>query len=252
MPPTDYDSLSTSYWTERSAWVQELRRKIVERVEAAPGRTIPDDEDLIVGTGRRLELAVMFLDICGFSSRPAENAFEQDVLLRVLSLFFSEMVRIAEDYGGTVEKNTGDGLMAYFGSGGDPAASAAKRSVACALTMLASNDYLVRPILAASSVAPIQFRVGIDYGPVTIARLGAARRFNANVAIGTTANIACKLLNLAQPGEIIIGNSLRDKLPLDWQLLWTDRYEGASGWTYRLTGAPYSVFRYTGRWARLT
>jgi adenylate cyclase len=35
-------------------------------------------------------------------------------MLRVLNLYFSEMIKIAEEYGGTVEKNTGDGLMAYF------------------------------------------------------------------------------------------------------------------------------------------
>jgi len=35
-------------------------------------------------------------------------------MLRVLNLFFTEMIRIVEDYGGAVEKNTGDGLMAYF------------------------------------------------------------------------------------------------------------------------------------------
>ena len=36
------------------------------------------------------------------------------MLLAALNLFFSELVKVAEDYGGTVEKNTGDGLMAYF------------------------------------------------------------------------------------------------------------------------------------------
>jgi class 3 adenylate cyclase len=32
----------------------------------------------------------------------------------VLNLHCSEMTRVAEEYGGTVEKNTGDDLMAYF------------------------------------------------------------------------------------------------------------------------------------------
>ena len=39
----------------------------------------------------------------------------------MLSLFFSEMIRVVGDYGGTVEKNTGDGIMAYFAQGSDQA-----------------------------------------------------------------------------------------------------------------------------------
>jgi len=31
--------------------------------------------------------------------------------------FWVKWVKIAEDYGGVVEKNTGDGLMAYFNDG---------------------------------------------------------------------------------------------------------------------------------------
>lgn len=54
-------------------------------------------------------------------------------MLSALNLFFTEMMKIAEDYGG-VEKNTRDGLMAYFDDGMDVAAS--KKTVACALTMM--------------------------------------------------------------------------------------------------------------------
>lgn len=49
-------------------------------------------------------MAVMFIDICGFSSRPMETLEEQDLTLRVLNLFFTEMIRIAEEYGGNVER----------------------------------------------------------------------------------------------------------------------------------------------------
>lgn len=88
-------------------------------------------------------MAVLFLDISGFSKRPSETEEEQGMLLRVLNLFFTEMIKIAEEYGGTVEKNTGDGLMAYFEDGaGNPPERGAKRAVACALTMMAANEHL--------------------------------------------------------------------------------------------------------------
>jgi class 3 adenylate cyclase len=78
-------------------------------------------------------MAVMFIDICDFSIRPMESLEEQDLTLRVLNLFFTEMIKVAEDYGGNIEKNTGDGLMVYFNDGeGSPAEKGAKRAVAAA------------------------------------------------------------------------------------------------------------------------
>ena len=112
------------------------------------------------------------------------------MMLRILNLFFTEMIRVVEDYGGAVEKNTGDWLMAYFEDRAaiDPGTNSVKRALACVLTMDATNEMLVAPVLRATGVPTLRFRTTIDYGPVTIARIGAPRRFNANVAIGNTAN----------------------------------------------------------------
>jgi hypothetical protein len=43
----------------------------------ARGRVAPQDGDLAIGKGRRLDLAVLFLDICGFSGWLAETEQEQ-------------------------------------------------------------------------------------------------------------------------------------------------------------------------------
>lgn len=248
----NYDGLQDSYWRSQAERVTELRKKISDRPAVGDGRVVPDDEALSLGDGRRLGMSVMFLDICGFSSRDMETAEEQDLTLRVLNLFFTEMIRVAEEYGGNVEKNTGDGLLVYFNDGeGDPPEKGTKRSVASALTMMAANTHLINPILRATPTKEIYFRVSIDYGFVTIARLGAARRFNANVAIGTTANFASKMLRHAGPGEIVIGEVARNQLPMEWRTLWTERMSVETGWVYRLSGLPYPLYRYTGRWSRL-
>lgn len=248
----DYDSLQSSYWQAQISRINSVRDKIAATLPSQPGRVVPDDEDLVIGQGRRLNMAVLFLDINGFSKRPSEMEDEQILLLKVLNLFFTEMIRIAEEYGGAVEKNTGDGLMAYFDDGGGtPAEIGSKRAVACALTMMAANDHLIKPILDATPVPDIKFRVSIDHGPVTVARLGAARRFNANVAIGTTANFACKMLAFAVPGDIVIGEAVRNQLPPAWHQF-TQCMAVTTGWVYRQTGRPCLLYKYTGRWSRLT
>jgi class 3 adenylate cyclase len=249
----NYDGLEQAYWDSQVARIEGLRQKIAARAAAPEGRVIPDDTDLVIGTGRRLNLTVMFIDITRFSARRSITADEQEMMLRVLNLFFTEMVRIVEDYGGAVEKNTGDGLMAYFEDklGDELGGNSVKRAVACALTMAAANEYLISPILRATDVAPIEFRTTMDYGSVTIARIGAPQRFNANVAIGNTANFAAKMIGLVKPGDIAIGAVARNRLPPLWQTNWTVLSPISTGWVQADTNAPYPLYLYTGRWARL-
>ena len=76
--PINHDGLDKSYWTSQLERVERLREKIATRAASAPGRVIPDDTDLEIGTGRRLELTVMFIDISHFSSRPSVTASEQE------------------------------------------------------------------------------------------------------------------------------------------------------------------------------
>jgi class 3 adenylate cyclase len=191
----------------------------------------------------------MFIDISEFSQRPSGTSDEQELMLRVLNLFMTEMIRIAEDYGGSVEKNTGDGLMAYFEDAGD--ANSTKRALTCALTMSAANEALISPILRATGVPPLEFRISMDYGPTTVARIGAAQRFNANVAIGSTANFAAKMLANLRPGEIGLGTMAWARLPEYWKATWTEISPVNTGWVWRFNNQPYALFLYTGRWARV-
>lgn len=224
--------------------------KSIRQAENSPGRIVPDEQSLVLGDGRRLSMAIMFLDICAFSSRLLETENEQHLMTKTLNLLFTEMVRIAEDYGGTVEKNTGDGLMAYFeDGGGTPSVTGSIRAVACGLTMLRTRTAFIKPVLDETNIQDMQFRLGIDHGNVTIAKLGAPKRFNSIVAIGTAANVANKMLRFAGPSEMIIGDTAKKALPSAWHQ-YTVPITESSGWIYQTTGQPYPFFRYTGRWAR--
>jgi adenylate cyclase len=245
----NYDLLTRSYYRNQVLRVKDSLHKLEASSTPSQGKVIPSETDLVLGTGRTLSMAVMFLDISSFSSRPAESPADQLKLLTILNFFFTEMTRVAEDYGGTVEKNTGDGLMAYFqDGGGTPSESGAKRAVSCALTMMHAGQFLINPVLRLSGIEPIHFRIGIEYGVVTVARLGAPRRFNATVAVGATANLASKMLGAAQAGQIVVGDAAKLQLPLAWQRQWTKVLPEPTGWEYSQTGLPYPFHLYTGRW----
>jgi adenylate cyclase len=247
--PTSNDGLTRAYHTTQLNRVIAARDRIVESASLiASGRVIPEAPDLVIGTGRRLEATILFLDICKFSHRPAETTDEQELLLRILNLFFTEMIHILEDYGGVIEKNTGDGLMAYFTAEANEASDVRKRALAAALTMFYAAENFINPILINTPVAPLDFRVCLDHGWITISRVGAARRFNNIVAVGTTANLASKMLSAADANSILLGDNMLAGLPADWVRNFARLRTSDTGWIYQATGLPYSFWSYMGRW----
>ena len=250
------NSLTRAHWQEISdrlaATIQDINQ---QGQPASPGRNVPAQTSLIIGEGKQLHLAILFLDICGFTCWQSGNFTNQKDILTIFNLFMTEMVRIANDYGATVEKNTGDGMMAYFeGEENNKPSSACEHAVAAAETMLYTTTNAINPILRASNLQTVNFRVGIDYGPVTIAKVGSARLFSSLVAIGISANIANKILRDAGPNDIVIGNDVYVRLgPQKRQhcRIYKEHtqfvYTHSSG-----PNAPYPYYIYTARWIKLT
>ncbi len=242
------ERLTKSYLAQQTDRTIATLKKILARDPIETGRVVPTADDLAIHDGRRLEATVMFLDICKFSGRPGWTEQDQETLLRILCLFFTEMIRVIEDYGGIVEKNTGDGLMAYFVRRPEDTAAVQQRALAAALTMFAAAERLINPILQRSHVDKLHFRVCMDHGPITIAKVGAARGFNGIVAIGTTANIAAKMLAVAERDTILIGTKMLEGIPTAWSREFVQLKTMETGWMYTATNVPYAFWEYTGRW----
>lgn len=205
----------------------------------------PENATLLFEAGRLRSVAILFLDIPGFSGRPSSDAKAQGRLMRALNLFFSEVVRIIEEYGGTVAKNAADGLVAYFDNA--DGVSATQRAVACALTLAHANTEAISPSVLRLQVEPFTFRIGIDYGTMTLARPDPSQRFTPILAIGATAAAAQKMLTSAKAGEILLGNQGFFDLPLSWQANCV-AVEGETGWVWNGTESPYHFYRYACRW----
>lgn len=249
MPNPSSQELTSAYFHAQIGRVIDTLNKITARPNPAPaGRVIPEADDIAIHDGRQLDATVMFLDICKFLSRPCEGADEQMAIVQILSLFFTEMIRIVEDHGGFVEKNTGDGLMAYFAQNDLPLITIQQRALSCALTMFSAAENIINPLLIRSNIEPLQFRICMDHGRITVAKVGAARRFNGIVAVGTTANIASKMLAVAQPNTILLGDMMRQGLPAEWVRQFIQLETANSGWVYRQSNSPYPFWQYIGRW----
>ena len=57
----NFNCLKKAYWLQQAARVEGIRQQIVDRMNTAPGRVVPDAPDLTIGTGRRLKMAILFL-----------------------------------------------------------------------------------------------------------------------------------------------------------------------------------------------
>ena len=244
--------VSPTKWTKR--YVEDIIARSNRRIEVlqdriqgiTEGRVMPDREEITIGSGKRFELAVLFLDVCGFSSRPNWTPDEQNVVLATMNVFMAEMLSIVKDFGGTYEKNTGDGLMAYFGEDGATEANRVKPAVEAAVVMHYVNEKLIAPWLISQKVEPLRFRVGIDHGPVTIARVGIRGEKSSRVAIGTTANIACKLMERIPNGGICVGQNVYRNLPQHWGHS-CRQCDEPTGFVYVATQMPYPAWELNHR-----
>jgi adenylate cyclase len=221
--------------------VDKLRNVLPVKV----GRVVPSDDVLPIGDARRMPLTVLFLDICKFSQIPNESDEQQDNVLKLLNLFMAEMLQVVKMHNGEFEKNTGDGLMAYFKESSQP--ESAKRAVEAAVTMHSYNDYVISPRLAGMGLPQVKFRVGIEAGLVTIANVGVyGGDHRSLVAIGTTANVACKMMSLMKEGGIVIGNYTQSLLPDDWKRE-TKQIGAVPGFVASGSGAAYPAWELTYR-----
>jgi adenylate cyclase len=197
---------SEDLFTKRHTRLQEL-------LPIRDGRSIPNDDDLLIGDARRLTLAILFIDICGFSKIDSRTVEQQTRVLTILNLFMAEMLRLVKKNGGEFEKNTGDGLMAYFRGGSEKEST--RRALETAVQMHFFNDHVIKPRFEGLGLPAISFRVGIETGDVILANVGVRGDHHSIVAVGNTANIACHAMTQIENG-IILGNKAANLLPPNW------------------------------------
>ena len=143
--------------------------------------------DTAAGTREvRKTVTVVFCDVTG--STALGESTDPEALRALLAGYFERMKAIVERHGGTVEKFIGDAVMAVFG-----------------VPVLHEDDALraCRAAVEMRDALPelgIAGRIGVNTGEVVT---GTAER----LATGDAVNVAARLEQAAQPGEVLIGAS---------------------------------------------
>lgn len=138
--------------------------------------------------GREQDVVVLFSDLEGFTRACATLTPSESLAL--LSAYQERMVTEIFRAGGTLDKFTGDGIMATFGTP-LPADDAADRAVRAARGMMAALDRLNEE-RARRGEAPFVQRLGLHAGPAIVGNVGTAERLEFTV-IGDTVNVAARI-----------------------------------------------------------
>ena len=151
---------------------------------------------------RRKKLTVFFSDLCGFTNYV--ESMESEDVTALLNLYLETMTDIALDYGATIDKYIGDGIMLFFG---DPETRGvqedALQCVNMALEMLRALDNLANEWAKYGLKDQLQMRIGIDTGFATVGNFGCESRLDYT-AIGAAVNRASRLETAADNGSIYI------------------------------------------------
>lgn len=152
--------------------------------------------------GRLTEITMLFSDIRGFTTmsdgRPPEE------VVNTLNEYFEVMVDILFQYTGTLDKFVGDEIIGLFGAP-IPIEDAPFKAVSCAISMLQALEEFNRT-RAAENQAPLRIGIGINTGNVITGSIGSTRALQYT-AIGGPMNVASRLVNLANSGEIVISEA---------------------------------------------
>jgi len=150
--------------------------------------------------GERRQVTVMFCDLKGFTSL-SEKLGEEKVY-SIINELFEMMVHKVHEYGGTVNKGTGDGIMALFGA---PIAveDAPQRAIRSALAIQREMAKFSGTLKEEKGVPPLKMRIGIHTGPVVVGALGNDLRVEFT-AVGDTVNLASRMEGLAESGTVYV------------------------------------------------
>jgi class 3 adenylate cyclase/tetratricopeptide (TPR) repeat protein len=134
--------------------------------------------------GVRKTVTVIFCDVTG--STALGESIDPEALRGLLARYFARMRAVVERHEGTVEKFIGDAVMVVFG------------------VPVAHEDDALRAVRAAAEMRDalpelgVRARIGVNTGEVVT---GTEER----LATGDAVNVAARLEQAAQPGEVLLG-----------------------------------------------
>ena len=179
---------------------RRFRRAVLE-LPGSPVATLPPKPSTLA---ERRPLTMVFIDLVGSSE--LGELLEPEDLMEVIRHYREACGESIRRYGGSVARQVGDGILAYFsypiGTENDP-----ERAVRASLDIVRNVSDLDTP-----AQAPLRVRVGIATGRVIISDMVTGGAADLRTIIGTPPNLAARLQSVAEPGWIVIAQETYERV----------------------------------------
>lgn len=152
--------------------------------------------------GERRDIAVLFLDLDGFTA--LSEKLDHESVHEIAKSIMDALVDVTEDYEGYVDKIEGDRIMVLFGAR-KAGENDSIRAISCAFRMLDAIR-TASSILSETGI-PITASIGINSGPVTV----APDAIGHLTAMGKTVNLASRMEEAAGENSILVPDYVQDK-----------------------------------------
>ncbi|UCC32968.1 MAG: adenylate/guanylate cyclase domain-containing protein [Candidatus Bathyarchaeota archaeon] len=187
---------------------------------------------------RPLELIVFYADLVCLAETAEILSPKQ--LKRLSHTLLNEMTNVTRDFGGTVLKYVEDCVVGFFVLPAVGWTQQLDRALLCTEMMQKVMEHSVGPIVQSEGLPAIGFRIGVDCGGVQVLSVRAEGIYTEVDAFGDIVNVAKKICDKAESGEVLIGKNL-------WRLLHASRKMGCTkrkslvsdGETYDLYSLEY-------------
>ncbi len=157
--------------------------------------------------GKNFDIAVLFVDIRGFTSM--SESLPPATVVEIINKYLTLTTECIMRYHGTLDKFVGDCTMAFWNA---PVAQEDPVFLACCAAMdMAEGAKPLAEELNERFGRSVSFGVGVHYGPAVVGNIGAPQRMDFT-AIGDTVNTASRLESNAPAGTIYISRVVADML----------------------------------------
>ena len=166
-----------------------------------------EDSDSLGLGGKLMRVAVLFVDIRGFTTM--SESLSPEEVVEILNKYLTLTSDCIFTNHGTLDKFVGDCTMAFWGAP-IPQEDYVLNACKCAMDMVKGSESLAKELMERFG-RTVSFGIGINVGDAVIGNIGSDKRMDYT-AIGDTVNTASRLEANAPAGTIYISRAVADEL----------------------------------------
>ena len=180
--------------------IGQIKDHFAKFVPEVVKRLVAENPDAPELGKRERDASVLFLDITGYTR--LNERHPADTVMKLVEKYFSAFLDHIHDAGGDITATSGDGLMVIFQDG--DAEIHPTVAVDTAIKLFAITEQLNQD----NELEPLALHMGVNTGTALVGstrfegRRGSRWIFTADGAI---TNLAARLADLAEPGQIALG-----------------------------------------------